>query len=661
MEKQDEVENRGPANAKARLPRRTGLQRTADAEVVAAFPKVIFKGHDGRKLITMGKWALNFRERNIASRGNGSCPFGNLLKIAIKKLQDGDVVSSRNVGNEEAHDDSGGGWVVDWLGGFLWVQKKRTLTHEVAKVNYFSEELMDFWDSVAENAVEDSKFVGNAGTDMADLMVKITTGELMNSEEFLRTAFDTIAKLKKDTALGFRRTPAAVLSRPVNSETKLEVESEREKISTDRTCHDLRHKAHKGVDMGRLTDTEYDHELRIDISPLCVQTMPPRVINVLKPGCLVQWEDPVFQGAYHIVVITGLDPGRGMYERTKFDVFPSRYDFPQHSPNGRERVCILAQLNTGTYDDRATYTPNTEKEKYVFFTKTQFEYGTLIGAAEFQQRELDLFKERNATSLDHVKDVVYQSYFTDIGFTTEFMVGKSSNFAPALSRTFDMPSWTALMAESIQRSSTSPGDTATESTVEEAKGDMRVFDFDLSVNTEDRPLNLWTNYRPHDPNQRDVEIVCPDGPKELLHRLGREVGGHVAFVTGHCFYTATGAGRGMSAQQVRHECAFAILFDPRMEIGLKRGNDSEFSTLDPSPCIQVYESALDRLSSHYPHAPRSVDAYVRHRVFMHRTVNCLVATDDKWYWNDDLDKFAVAFTVGTLVILKERSPQVRSA
>ena len=112
---------------------------------------------------------------------------------------------------------------------------------------------------------------------------------------------------------------------------------------------------------------------------------------------------------------------------------------------------------------------------------------------------------------------------------------------------------------------------------------------------------------------------------------------------------------------MRHECAIAMLFDPRMEIGLKRGNDSEFSTLDPSPCIQVYECALDRLASHYPHAPRNVDAYVSHRVLMHRTVNCLVATDDKWYWNDDLDKFAVAFAVGTLVILKERSAQVRSA
>ena len=593
----------------------------------------------------------------IASRGEGSGSFGDLLKIAMEKLQNGDVVASV--------------WVVDWLGGFEWVENKRTLTHEVAKSHYFSEELMEFWDSVAENAVADWKFVPQAGTEMADLMadlmVKITTGELMNSEEFLRNAFDTIAKHKKVTALGFRRKPAAVLTRAVNSETKLAGASEREKISTDRSCLDVHHKAQKssdeGDDLGRSTNTEDGHQKNIDSVPPCVQTMPPRVINVLKPGCLVEWEDPVVRGEKHIVIITGLDTRRGMYGGTKFDVFPSRFDFPQHHPNGWEKVSIFAQLDTGTYGDRVTYTPNTEKETYVYFKEAKFEYGTLMAKADFERSYLELFKERKATSQDHVKDVVYQSYFADIGFTTEFMVGKSRNFAPGLSSTFEMPSLYTMMAEDRWCSSNSSHDTAIENPVDEAIGgmDMGDFDFDLSDHAEETPLTLSINYRPLDPNQRDVEIMCPDGPKGLLHRLGRAVGYHVGYVTGHCFYTATGVGRGLSAQEVRLECAGAMLFDPRITKGLKRGNDSDFSTLDPSPCIQVYEDALDRLAKHYPQAPRSVDAYVHYRVKMHRTVDCHVATNDKWFWNDDLDKFSVAFAVGTLVILKERSAQVRSA
>ena len=69
MEKQDEVENSGTAIVKELLPHRDARRRWADEAVEAAFPEVMFKGPDGRKLIIMGKWALNFRERYSVARG----------------------------------------------------------------------------------------------------------------------------------------------------------------------------------------------------------------------------------------------------------------------------------------------------------------------------------------------------------------------------------------------------------------------------------------------------------------------------------------------------------------------------------------------------------------------------------------------------------------
>ena len=142
---------------------------------------------------------------------------------------------------------------------------------------------------------------------------------------------------------------------------------------------------------------------------------------------------------------------------------------------------------------------------------------------------------------------------------------------------------------------------------------------------------------------------------EFCSRLRRSLRPDRPFVPGHCFYAATGACIHKSAPETRLICADIIESDPRIAKGLQiEVRDG----VEHGPLIQIYDEALDRFIGKFPLAERNVWAYRARRIEMHRTIDAGFSTDDHWYWNDDLDSFALAFKHGSLLILKDQPAQV---
>ena len=112
-----------------------------------AYPNVTFGGEDGDRMMNMAKWSMAYDESLTHSQEKDKSPAGMIMRhIIANGLKVVRTHSADPFGGNGGSEEADTAWVSDWFGGFVWVERGVTLEHAEAKVQYFSEDMMRFWD-----------------------------------------------------------------------------------------------------------------------------------------------------------------------------------------------------------------------------------------------------------------------------------------------------------------------------------------------------------------------------------------------------------------------------------------------------------------------------------------------------------------------------------
>ena len=111
------------------------------------YPNVTFGGADGDRMMNMAKWSMAYNESLMHSEEKDKSPAGMIMRhIIANGLKVVRTHSADPFGGNGGSEEADTAWVSDWFGGFVWVERGVTLEHAEAKVQYFSEDMMRFWD-----------------------------------------------------------------------------------------------------------------------------------------------------------------------------------------------------------------------------------------------------------------------------------------------------------------------------------------------------------------------------------------------------------------------------------------------------------------------------------------------------------------------------------
>ena len=111
------------------------------------YPNVTFGGEDGDRMMNMAKWSMAYNESLMHSEEMDQSPAGMIMRhIIANGLEAVRTYSADPFGGNGGSEEAETAWVFDWFGGFVWVERGVTLEHAEAKVQYFSEDMMRFWD-----------------------------------------------------------------------------------------------------------------------------------------------------------------------------------------------------------------------------------------------------------------------------------------------------------------------------------------------------------------------------------------------------------------------------------------------------------------------------------------------------------------------------------
>lgn len=114
---------------------------------MVTYPNVTFGGEDGDKMMNMAKWSMAYNESLMHSEEKDKSPAGMIVRhIIANGLKAVRTYSADPFGGNGGSEEADTAWVSDWFGGFVWVERGVTLEHAEAKVQYFSEDMMRFWD-----------------------------------------------------------------------------------------------------------------------------------------------------------------------------------------------------------------------------------------------------------------------------------------------------------------------------------------------------------------------------------------------------------------------------------------------------------------------------------------------------------------------------------